>query len=384
MGIKLITRLFGKSHTIENGKMVVKNPQFDTKTKLHLKKGEYINKQDVETTVGSFLFNKLMVEGMLEACIPGGYFNEVIDDKGMGNLQKFISMGIMEKIIPVDPNLTKWLKQYEFYGMKLSTIFSPSYTERLLKHDIHTMKERDQLFSKETDISDVTKMVNIEDKLVDTARKNLKGDPGMSLFDSGARGSFGNDYKNMNLSLGAVQKPGKDGEFFFVKSNYIDGLQKEDLLAAGNVIVNSSHPKAIGTQESGYQTKKFFAAYQSIQADEPGTDCGAKKGLEFVLSESDGDSYDYQYLIEGSKLTLLTPSNRNKYIGKKIKVRSPMYCCGDKICSICAGKRWELMGIKNMGLTAGRITNTLLNASMKNFHVSRVKLDKVDINDLLI
>lgn len=60
-----------------------------------------------------------------------------------------------------------------------------------------------------------------------------------------------------------------------------------------------------------------------------------------------------------------------------------MYCSGNKICSICAGKRWEIMGIKNMGLTAGRITNTLLNASMKNFHNAKVKMDHVNIADLI-
>lgn len=140
----------------------------------------------------------------------------------------------------------------------------------------------------------------------------------------------------------------------------------------------------IGTQDAGYLTKKFFAAYQSIQVDKPGTDCGSKNGLSFVLTEEDGDNYDYQYNIEGNKLVLITPQNRSKYIGKKVKLRSPMYCSGDKLCSICAGKRWEIMGIKNSGLTAGRVTNTLLNASMKNFHSAKVSLDKVNIDDLLI
>lgn len=383
LGIKMITRLFGKTAKKENGKMIISTPRFDTKSKLHLKKGEYINTQDVETTVGSFLFNKLMVEGMLEPCIPGGYFNEVVNNSGMSHFLKFISEGVMQHIIPIDPNLTKWLKQYEFYGMKASTIFSPSYTEGLLRHNSKVMKTRNELIEKNKD-ADITKMVDIEDTIVSMARKELKGDPGMTLFDSGARGDFSNDYKNMNLSLGAVAKPGKDGEFDFVKSNYLDGLQKEDMVPAGNTIVNSAYPKAIGTQEAGYLTKKFFSAYQSITVDEPGTDCGSKKGLEFVLTEEDGDSFDYQYNIEGNKLVCITPENRAKYIGKKVKLRSPMFCSGDKICSICAGKRWEIMGIKNIGLTAGRITNTLLNASMKNFHNSKVKLDHVDINDLIV
>ena len=140
----------------------------------------------------------------------------------------------------------------------------------------------------------------------------------------------------------------------------------------------------VGTQKSGYLTKKFFAAYQSIQIDDPGTDCGSKMGLEFTLTEEHGDGYDYQYNIEGNKLVLITPENRAKYIGKKVKLRSPLFCSGDKLCSICAGKRWEIMGIKNSGLTAGRVTNTLLNASMKNFHSAKVKMDRVNIDDLLV
>lgn len=243
LGVKMITRLFGKTAQKIDGKMVITQPRFDTKSKLFLKKGEYINENDVETTVGSFLFNKLMVENMIEECIPGKYFNEVINKGGMSKFLEYISVGVMEKKIPVDPNLTAWLKHYEFYGMKLSTIFAPSYTKGLLQHNTKVMKERDKAMN-EIDGADVAKMVELEDRIVDTARKELKGDPGMTIFDSGARGSFENDYKNMNLSLGLVAKPGKDGEFDFVKSNYIDGLQKKDMVPAGNVVLNGSYSKA--------------------------------------------------------------------------------------------------------------------------------------------
>ena len=243
LGVKMITRLFGKTAQKIDGKMVITQPRFDTKSKLFLKKGEYINENDVETTVGSFLFNKLMVENMIEECIPGKYFNEVINKGGMSKFLEYISVGVMEKKIPVDPNLTAWLKHYEFYGMKLSTIFAPSYTKGLLQHNTKVMKERDKAMN-EIDGADVAKMVELEDRIVDTARKELKGDPGMTIFDSGARGSFENDYKNMNLSLGLVAKPGKDGEFDLVKSNYIDGLQKKDMVPAGNVVLNGSYSKA--------------------------------------------------------------------------------------------------------------------------------------------
>lgn len=238
LGIKMIARLFGKTAKRVDGKVQIVPPRFDTKSKLYLQKGEYINEEAVETTVGSFLFNKLMVENMIEECIPGRYFNEVVNSKGMGKFLKYISIGVMEGKIPVDPNLTQWLKHYEFYGMKASTIFAPSYTEGLLKHHMNVVKVRDQALKDLGDSADLKQMVDTEDKIVSAARKELKGDPGMTLFDSGARGSFENDYKNMNLSLGAVARPGREGEYDFVSSNYIDGLQKKDMIPMGNVLLN--------------------------------------------------------------------------------------------------------------------------------------------------
>lgn len=84
------------------------------------------------------------------------------------------------------------------------------------------------------------------------------------------------------------------------------------------------------------------------------------------------------------KLELLDQNNKDKYIGKKVKLRSPMFCKGDKFCSVCSGKRFYIMGLKNCGLTTGRVTNTMLNASMKNFHNTKMKFDEVDLNGLLI
>lgn len=381
--VSLISQLFGKTTTKKDGQFVINPPKFDVRSKLHLKKGEYINQKDVDTTVGSFLFNKIMIEGMLESIIPDGYYNEVIDKKGFGKLVDLLSEALMMEKIPVDPVLIKWLKQYEFYGMKCCTIFSPSYSEGLLRQNASVKKEKERLLKQSA--GNVKEMTDIEDSLVASSRKILKDDTGMTLFDSGARGSFDNDYKNMNLMLGPVAVPGKDGEFDMVTSNYIEGLQKKDLVASGNSVVNSAYPKACGTRDSGYLTKQYYAAYQSIQIDEDGTDCGSKMGLEMVITSGNIEKYYYQYIIlENGGYDLLTPDNASKYLNKKVKLRSPMFCKSDKICSICAGRRFYIMGIKNIGLTTGRITNTLLNASMKNFHNAKLKFDDVNIDDLLI
>lgn len=383
LSVSLIAKLFGKTTSKKDGKFIVKEPKFNVRDKLHLDAHEYINIEPVDTTVGSFLFNKLMIEGMLENIIPNGYYNEVIDKKGFGKLLDLLSDGLMNGKVLVNPTLIKWLKQYEFYGMKVCTIFSPSYSEGLLRKNVEIIKVKNDLLKK-SDPKNTQAMTEIEDELVAKSRDILKGDTGMTIFDSGARGSFDNDYKNMNLMLGPVAKPGSDGEFDFVSSNYIEGLQKQDIVAAGNSVVNAAYPKAVGTQQSGYLTKQYYAAYQSIQCDEDGTDCGTHMGITLTLTEDNIEDYYFQNIITKNGYETLTSENRDKWLNKKVTLRSPMFCKTDKICSVCAGRRFYIMHIKNIGLTTGRVTNTLLNAGMKNFHNAKVKFDEVDIDQLLI
>ena len=253
LSISMISKLFGKTTKKEGSKFVIQEPKFDVRSVLYLKAGEYINTVDIETTVGSFLFNKLMIEGIIENIVPNGYYNEVVNKKGFGKLISMISEGLMMGKISVNPTLIKWLKQYEFYSMKACTIFSPSYSEGLLRQHGDLLKEKEKLL-KETKIETPQDMSNLEDTLVAKAREKLKSDTGMTLFDSGARGSFDNDYKNMNLMLGPVAIPGKDGEFDMVTSNYIEGLQKQDLVAAGNSVVNGAFAKAVKYVTCGLKT----------------------------------------------------------------------------------------------------------------------------------
>lgn len=103
-----------------------------------------------------------------------------------------------------------------------------------------------------------------------------------------------------------------------------------------------------------------------------------------VLTKDNVKSYRFQNIITKNGYETLSEDNEEKYLNKKVTLRSPMFCKNPKICSVCAGRRFYIMGIKNIGLTTGRITNTMLNAGMKNFHNAKVKYDEVDLNTLLI
>jgi hypothetical protein len=73
-----------------------------------------------------------------------------------------------------------------------------------------------------------------------------------------------------------------------------------------------------------------------------------------------------------------------KYIGKRVKMRSPMYCKGECLCNACAGNAFYNQGIKNVGLTAANIGSDFLNLLMKAFHDSTMSFISLDVNDIVI
>ena len=108
-----------------------------------------------------------------------------------------------------------------------------------------------------------------------------------------------------------------------------------------------------------------MSAFQTAQLDEKDSDCGSTGYIEVTLDKTNKGFFEYRYMIEGNKLILLTPDNMKDYLGKTIKLRSPMFCKGDKYCNKCFGELYYMLNIKNVGILANRIGTKLLNLSLK-------------------
>lgn len=383
--IRDITKLFGHSTSSRKDKRMafeIKGPEYNLRDKVLLKKGEYINTKDLETTVGKILFNKLMIEGTeLVKVVPNGFYNEEVNAKKLKGLNKLVAMGVMQGIYPVVPTVPDYLKKFEFWGLCLVTIVSPSYSIETIVPNKQLEKRKQELLAqaRSGNIADLTQ---VENQLVDEAARILKGTPGMYMFESGARGSFENDYKNMQLAIGAVENP-ITGNYDFMTSNYMNGIQKEDIPAAANSVVNAEYPKAVGTSQGGYMTKQFYAVFQSLIIDDPGSDCGAKYGLPIVLTKDNLEDYIDQYIIDGKDLVLITPDLPTKYMNHEIQIRSPMYCCGDKLCNKCAGERYYKIGVTNMGLGSNKLSGALQSQTLKLRHNMKISVDRINEKTIL-
>ena len=383
LGVNKITELFGR--TTDMTTKQIKPPKFRYTDRIHLKAGEYINKNDITTTLGKLVFNKILVENYIEKVIDGGYCNDTLSRKAFGNVTKNVERGAKYGLLTTS-ELWPWLSALEFYSFKMVTIFGPSYTYELLMPDKESISKRNDFYkvNKNPTTNDA---VNLEQELVKDATGKLfaKNEPGMPLYTSGAKGSLADNYKNISTTVGPVLNP-MTGEFDIIKSNYIEGFRIDELPMAGNMIISATYPKSVGTAVSGYVTKQFYAALANSEVGPDGSDCHTKGYIKVLITDNNWGGYEFQNISIGDdKIETLTVDNYKKFIGKIVKLRSPMACTyKGGACSVCSGKMPYITGLTNVGIQFAKIPNDNVNAGMKKFHVTTVTMDKVNLDTLII
>lgn len=122
-----------------------------------------------------------------------------------------------------------------------------------------------------------------------------------------------------------------------------------------------------------------MAAFQHIKVLEPGSDCHTDRYIEMMVDKKNIDMIMYSYVIEGNKLVEITSENRDKYIGKKVKLRFASMCkAKDGICNKCAGNLFYRLGITNVGAATPQIPSKLKLLSMKLFHDDQLVFTEMD------
>jgi hypothetical protein len=80
---------------------------------------------------------------------------------------------------------------------------------------------------------------------------------------------------------------------------------------------------------------------------------------------------------------MLDEANIDKFVGKEVEMRSPLYCKSDQICNKCAGELYHKIGIKNAGLLASTMSGSLMNLSLKKTHDQTIRFNKIDVTDYI-
>jgi hypothetical protein len=356
------------------------NPaMFKTNDTFTLAKGKLYNDKAERTTVGKFIFNLFVLSPKIITLT--GYQNVVMDDGNIGSLENRLSEFLLEDKITVQ-EFVDYIDKMQWLGFIIAKFVNASLTYNLLELPKETQKLKDELvqkYSKEIDSGDILTASKIEKELLADAKSRVKDVPDFQIYDSGARGSFGNNYKNTSLMRGAIKNLADPSKVHISTKSLMDGIPPEEIEFYADTITQASFSRAVGTREGGYESKKLSAAFQNVTLDKAGTDCGSQKTIKIILNKGNSSMFMYRYIKEGTRLTLLTSDNISNYFNKVVNVRTPMYCTGKKYCSKCAGELYYKLGIMNTGIIANRIGTSLLNASLKAFHDMSLKVVELDI-----
>lgn len=342
------------------------------------------NKKPFVTTVGIWIFNKYFIEEDLFDMFK--YVNKTIDKKMYGKLNNEISVAVLEDRLPLET-----MKRFNMKTQKCMpyiSILAPNYTDKMLTCTEAINKKKKELYKKyEEQIKkgDEIAASRMEKELLDFAIEYMGDDPSMDMFISGARGSIGNNFKNMFVMKGVIKDPDPNAKqkYNVAMSNYIDGISPDEYALFANSLAAGPYARAKKTENGGYREKLFLRAFQHLTLDPPGSDCGTKRYIEVILTESNINEWMYSYIIEGSKLVELTSQNKSKYIGKKVKVRFSALCESKTgICNKCMGNLYYRLDKTNVGTSLTQIPSVQKNIAMKSFHDSTQSLYDMDLEKI--
>lgn len=338
------------------------------------------NKNKFTTTVGLWIVNKGMIEDLSNVL---GYINTTIDDDVYRDINKKLSYALMEDRITVE-QLKRFLMQTQIY-MSCCTTVSPSHSMRILLITNEIEKKKKELRKKYAEglaNEDIKTADAMEKELIAFSKEYLKDDPAGDMYRSGARSSWGNNFKNMYIMKGAVKKT--DGTYHIVESSYINGIPKEDFADINDSGVGGPYSRAVNTAKYGYVEKSVVNAYQHIKILPKGSDCGSKHTITVNLTKKNISDWMYCYTVSSSgKLVEITSENMNDFIGKTVKMRYSSMCkAKNGICETCAGTLFRRVGITNIGPTVAQVMSSIKNMSMKSFHDSTMNLVDVDLNSV--
>ena len=321
--------------------------------------------KDIKMTYGRKLFNE---------CLPDDY--PIINT----TVTKDLLFEILNDIaLKYKSNITmKVLDNLKILGFEVSS--NEGFTLSL-----------DELYDEE--LEEYVNNINYGDDEIDKNMKKLqnkkilnkiKNKPYYIYTESGARGSM-TQLQQICLSRGYVSDYKNNIIPHFIKSNYVTGMNQKDVFFSSYGSRKSLLDTAHSTAASGYLTRQSVYSETHMVLDEEVEDCNTDEYLELNIEVKNPDgsvndksteklakSLIWRYIIVGdTKPYLITKENYKAIVGRKIKLRSPVYCKSKNICKTCYGNMHKILHSTNIGLiSAHSISEKSTQLVLRSHHVS--------------
>lgn len=319
-------------------------PVYRVKEHVQINSNEVINlSKDIETTYGNLLFNYIGVIYPFKAKIPfmegrvsPSQMEAIIilrlkDTPLEGEIRNINDIYVDEYLIFCDAM---------FYLAGFTQLCVPAATRKTMTASPEMPALKARLLAENKDrLHDPAIIAKIDAELVKKDKEWMKGDEGEGFLMNSSK-SFGVVRKKLYGMHGAEVGLSEDIDVDLIENSLSQGWDIKKFPAMNNSLRAGSFNRGAQTMLGGEAVKWLLRASSNIGVT--GKDCGSRLGNEVQVT---GENLDwiigFSIVTEEGSTLIPDLESAKKYVGKKVILRSPMFCNLDMtdFCATCVGER---------------------------------------------
>lgn len=372
-------------------------PLFVRNELIELQPGDLANViAPVQTTYGNVLVNQLLLVRPFKNKIPfmtgrisTKKIEKIIEDRWAMHPQ-LEDASNLETATEEDPlkapiSINEYLDYCNgaFSLVAYTQIFTPGETRKSMTAPPGIKKLRDMLVEANKDrLHDRAVVAEIGSALQAADAEYLKGDRSEDFLISSKSRKIVRP--RLFLMYGAETGIEEKVDVDLIQNSLSEGWDLNKFPAMNDALRAGSFNRGKQTELGGEAVKDLFRASGNLKISSP--DCGSTVGLPSFFNEVDSDRIlGFTAIENNGGLTKITKDNVGNYLGRQIKLRSPMTCKNPHTdyCSVCLGDRLA-NNPTGLSMAVADYGSTFLAIYMSAAHSKGIQIAKLNIKEQLM
>jgi hypothetical protein len=225
-------------------------------------------------------------------------------------------------------------------------------------------------------------VAEIAEKLQEADAEYLKGDRGEDFITSAKARKIVRP--RLFLMYGAETGIEEKIDVDLIQNSLAEGWDIKKFPAMNNALRAGSYNRGKQTELGGEAVKDLFRASGNLKISSP--DCGSTVGIPTVITTKETEKYlgGFSLINDDGSTTKITKENVGNYLGKAIRLRSPMTCKNSHTdyCAVCLGDRLA-NNPTGLSMAVADYGSAFLAIYMSAAHSKGIQVAKLSIKDQL-
>lgn len=338
-------------------------------------------KTNITTTYGNLLANYILLVYPFKDKVP--YINTKFS---LGKVENFILPLLKSNPPPNeqrDPNFV-YVDEYialgdaVVYMCGFAQLFTWGLTEKIVIPPEWVKEEKAKLIEKYKDkLNEAATVAIIDAELVKLYKEYIKDDPGSNFLISSK--STDTVAKKKYLMVGGELGLTEDTvNVALIQNSLAEGWDINAFPEMNNTLRAGSFNRGAQTVLGGVAVKGLLRASANLNV--AGEDCGSRVGIVADITKDNLSRFvGLSVILKDGTEIMKKEEDVGRYLGKRIMIRSPMYCKLDKTdyCKVCLGERLA-NNPEGLSIAVSEYGSTFLSIFMKGAHSKALQIAKMD------